>query len=184
MTDNNDKPINPESVLNKAIASLNRGDVGAHWEPVAIEAAKHIRKHDKALFQRFRQKIKNAHKGSQISEWTNEVQGKDGNHEDSTKADGLIKMVLESSDLFFDGKNTCYASFENSGHKETWALCSEGFADWLSFKAYTDKGFSPSKAIVKQAINALSGMAKYGDKHDTVKHKMISVKSRYPRNRQ
>lgn len=148
-------------VLDEAIQRLKDGDDGAHWEPVVIQAARQLLCDDKPLFQRKRSELKKASTEAQITDWTKEVKGSADDLEDSSKADEIVELVTELSELFHDGKGICYATFNHEGHFETWAIGSIGFNDWLGFKAYTDLGFSPSETAIKQAITSLNGIAKY-----------------------
>jgi len=159
--ENNDS----ESVANKlnnAIEKLNNGDYGAHWESEVIEAASYLFQYDKPEFHRVRSKIKSVGQQAQISEWIKEVKcGVNNSSEDTTKAGDLVTLVTEISEVFHNNKNECFITFDNNGHKETWALGSIGFSDWLCFKAYSELGFSPSEVAIKQTITSLSGIAKY-----------------------
>lgn len=148
-------------IIDEAIQRLKDGDDGAHWEPEVIEAARELFCDDKPLFQRKRSELKKASSEAQITDWTKEVKGGPDDLEDSTKADELVGLVKELSELFHDGKGICYATFNHDNHLETWAIGSIGFTDWLGFKAYTDLGFSPSETAIKQAITSLNGIAKY-----------------------
>lgn len=149
-------------IIDAAIESLKDGDDGAHWEQDVIEAARELFKNDKPLFQRKRSELKKASKDAQITEWTKEVRGGgDDDSQDSTKADELVGLVSSSAELFHNSRGVCYATFDQETHKETWALGSVGFTDWLGFKAYSELGFSPSDIATKQAITALNGLAKY-----------------------
>ena len=150
-------------IIDKAITLLSEGDAGAHWEPHVIEATKLVFINDKALFQRKRNELKNAGGNvAQITDWTKAVKNSDsGDNEDTTNAGELVTVVTDKSELFHNARGNTFATFEHDGHKETWALGSTGFSDWLGFIAYTDLGFSPSESAIKQALTSLSGIAKY-----------------------
>jgi len=151
------------AIIDKAIILLSEGDAGAHWESDVIDASKLVFFNDKALFQRKRNELKNAGGNvAQITDWTKAVKNSDsGDNEDTTNAGELVTVVTDKSDLFHNARGNTFATFEHDGHKETWALGSTGFSDWLGFIAYTELGFSPSESAIKQALTSLSGIAKY-----------------------
>lgn len=149
-------------VVNNAIDKLKEGDDGAHWVSEVIEAARYLYQQDKPEFQRKRSELKEVGKRVQLSDWVKEVKsGVSSSGESSTKAGDLVTLVIDLSELFHNKNNECYATFNRDSHKETWALGSMGFLDWLCFKAYTELNFFPSETIINQVILALSGIAKY-----------------------
>jgi hypothetical protein len=159
-TDMKDEVI---AIIDNAINLLAGGDVGAHWEPETIDASKLVFSNDKALFQRKRNELKNAGgNAAQITDWTKAIKSIDSIiNEDTTNAGELVTVVTDKSELFHNARGNTFATFEHDGHKETWALGSTGFTDWLGFTAYTVLGFSPSESAIKQALTSLSGIAKY-----------------------
>ena len=163
MQSNANEPIKPdaEEIIETAIKALKEGDDGAHWTSEVIEAARQLYATDKPLFQRKRSELKKASKDAQITDWMREIKGGSGEQEDSTKADELVNLVKDKSELFHCTRGIGYATFEHNGHVETWSTGSKGFIDWLSFMAYSELGFSPSETTLKQVIAVLNGIAKY-----------------------
>lgn len=156
-----------ETMLDGAITKLKDGDTGAHWEGDVIEAARELLAQDRAMFQRKRGELKMAHKDSQITDWTKEVKGCGEQQENESRADEMVSAVTERAILFHDPASEGFVNFEHDGHRETWALNSQGFADWLGMIAYKELGFSPSDTTIKQALTALNGIAKYdGDEQE------------------
>jgi len=150
------------AAIDDAISLLGTGDAGAHWEPIVMDAAKLLFANDKAVFHRKRGELKEAGKSAQITDWTKEIKkGDSPEAEDSSKAGELVTVVMAKSELFHNHRGICFATFEQDGHKETWALGSSGLADWLGFIAYSELGFSLSESAIKQTIMSLTGIAKY-----------------------
>ena len=149
-------------VIDEAISKLCEGDTGSHWEQTVIEAARTLMQSDRAEFQRKRTELKKANPQSQVTEWTKAVKGSsDDDICGDSRADEIVTMVTNKSELFHSAKRKTFATFENNNHKETWELTSSGFSDWIGFICYTELGFSPSETAVKQALTSLMGIAKY-----------------------
>jgi len=151
------------TTIDKAITLLSEGDAGAHWENDVIFASKRMFSNDKALFHRKRNELKNAGGNTaQITDWTKAIKIIDSvSNEDTTNAGEIVTIVTDKSELFHNARGNTFVTFDHNGHKETWALGSLGFADWLGFTAYTELGFSPGESAIKQALTSLSGVAKY-----------------------
>jgi hypothetical protein len=79
----------------------------------------------------------------------------------SSIADQLIAMVRENAELFHDTAGEPFATFEQEGHRETWALKSSGFRDWCAYSFYKVQGETPSDRALSDALTALSGVARY-----------------------
>lgn len=148
-----------ESILEGAVVALQNGDDGAHWKPEAIEAARWILSCDRPLFQRFRAQLKRASHNSQVTEWTREVNRQWEGAEESTKGQELIDLVLQTSKVFHDPAGNCFVEFEQRGHREVWPLKSDGFANWLRYKAYREFDYSPTDSVMSAALAVLHGVA-------------------------
>ncbi|TVO75891.1 hypothetical protein [Sedimenticola selenatireducens] len=151
-----------EATLESAVVALESGDVGAHWENEAIEAAQFIHKSDLCIFNRLRARLKKANKDSQITDWTKAVKklSHDG-EETSSHADELVALVRDKAELFHNEKGDGYATFYQNEHTETWALGSCGFLEWLEYRAFKELGFTPTETSTKAAISTLKGYAKH-----------------------
>lgn len=78
---------------------------------------------------------------------------------------GIVDIATKLSTFFHDASGDCYATFKTGDHEETWPLRSDGFVDWLSYKAYQETGSAPGDSVKAAAIATLRGKAKYeGDK--------------------
>ncbi|QBQ53830.1 hypothetical protein [Nitrosococcus wardiae] len=136
-------------------------DPGAPFEMEVVEALRLVAELDPAQYMRYRHQMKKA-AGVLVTELDRAV--KQGNHtasEQESIADAIVNLVKEAATLFHDPDGTCYASFEQNGHIETWALGSWGFNEWASFRFYTEFGKAPRDASLKDAIGTLSGIARF-----------------------
>jgi hypothetical protein len=154
------------SILNTAIEQLKNGDAGAHWESSVIEAGKVLLQSNPPEFYRKRGELKQANKESQITDWTRCVKGIGEGEDTSGKSDELVAMVRELCTLFHDDQETAYATFENKGHYETWPLASEGFSKFVSYKSFSELGYTPSQSAYAATLNTLNGFAIHeGEQH-------------------
>jgi hypothetical protein len=77
-----------------------------------------------------------------------------------SQATVLIELANEA-ELFHTSECETYASVEIHGHRETWALKSRGFRDWLMHRFYEVESKSPSSQGFQDALNVLSGRARF-----------------------
>jgi len=147
------------SIIDAAILKLMNDDAGAHWEQDVIEAARELYKIDLSEFYRKRNEIKAANKDTQITDWTKVVKNNGDSEESNGKSDELVNLARQSCELFHDDRGNTYATFQQEDHFETWALGSEGFSKWLSYKSFTDLSFSPSQAVFAATLTTLKGFA-------------------------
>ncbi|MBT3185643.1 MAG: hypothetical protein HOI59_11855 [Nitrospina sp.] len=161
-------PINRDAIkiIDVAIQALKDGDHGAHWEPDVIEAAQKLYRSERPVFQRKRAELKMVDGGNtQITEWTRAVRGSEESSSE-TQMDELLELVQERAKFFHDPDGVCYATFEQSGHEETWGLGSKGFGDWLGYLAYKELSFTLSETTIKGALCAMRGIALHdGEEH-------------------
>jgi hypothetical protein len=69
----------------------------------------------------------------------------------------LVKMALDSAELFHDGED-CYATI-SSGHQETHGLTSRTFKRWLGHLYFQTTKTAPAAEALSTAVNTLSGHA-------------------------
>jgi hypothetical protein len=152
-------------IIDAAIQSLKGDAVGAHWKPDVIEAALELYRSDRSLFQEKRAELKRASAEAQITEWTRAVRGSEESSSE-TQMDELLALVQERAELFHDPDGACYATFEQSDHRETWSLGSRGFSDWLGYIAFREMGFALTETTIKAALCTMRGIALHdGEEH-------------------
>lgn len=155
-----------KKTIEQAIECAASNDAGAPFEKKVVEALRLVRDEDRASYMRYRDQFKRACRGILITELDRAVKGGGDDPEPESIADALVALVRESTELFHDADNKAYAYFEQDGHRETWPLGSTGFSEWACCLFYQETGKAPRDASLKDAINTLSGIAKYdGEEH-------------------
>jgi hypothetical protein len=89
-----------------------------------------------------------------------------------------ILHLAEDIELFHTNDRTAYASIEVSGHKEIHPVNSKSFRDYLSYQFYQTDGKSPSSQALQDAINSLSGKAKFEGKTQEVHIRFAAYKGK------
>ena len=79
-----------------------------------------------------------------------------------------ILQIAEDIELFHSSDRTPFARVEVDGHKENHPVNSKNFRDYLSYQFYQEDGKSPSSQALQDAINSLSGKAKFEGKTQDV----------------
>lgn len=167
-------------LVDAAIAAAAADDCGAVFEDGVIAALRLLRDSNRAEFQRYRTQIKRANRHIRLGELDRAIatssseEGRSG-----TRTDDIITMVRESAQLWHDDNGNGYATFLQDGHYEHWKLDSKGFADWCSYRAYTELGAAPGDSTLKAALVALSGIAKHDGEEHPVGVRVMVADSRY-----
>jgi hypothetical protein len=78
-----------------------------------------------------------------------------------SQVEDIIGYVREGAELFHAPDGTVYASVEVDGHRETHALRSSRFADWILVQYYREHGRAPNGQLVTDALNTIRAMAVY-----------------------
>ena len=90
-----------------------------------------------------------------------------GPADDSSTADELVALVQEAAELFHAPDGTCYATLTGSGPRLTFRLDTAAFADWLSFRFYSEtksqggSGRAASDTAIRTARTTLTGIARH-----------------------
>ena len=88
------------------------------------------------------------------------LHGVDGKAEGLTKAQTLIGLANAASFFRTDDRET-YASFSLNGHKETWAVKSMAFRDWLIRSYYrSNQGRPPGSQALQDALSVIEANAR------------------------
>ena len=77
-----------------------------------------------------------------------------------SQASVLIE-VTEDAEFFHTSDGDTYATIPVNGHRETWALKSRGFRDWLSKRYYGSEGSIPNSQATQDALNTIQGIARH-----------------------
>jgi len=167
------------NVIEAALLAVEN-DAGAVFEPDVLDALRTLKAGNLAEWQRLRGKIKAANKAVKITDLDRAISGSaDGATDDTSIADTLVALAMEACELFHDEDGEPYASFERNGHRETWALWSKGYQEWLSFQLYQMTGKAPRKASLDDATATLAGMAKFEGETRSVALRVAQQNGRY-----
>lgn len=85
-----------------------------------------------------------------------------------TDPEALLRIASDGASFFLNLDHVAYADIDIDGHRETWALTSTKFSDWLMERFYTLKGRIPTATHMKSAIRSISAKASFSSKerHD------------------
>jgi hypothetical protein len=75
----------------------------------------------------------------------------------------ILTAIMDMEYVFvsMDGE-TCFATVEVNGHKETWPIRSKGFRRWLVRKFYATEAKPPGAQAVQDALGAIESRAQFG----------------------
>jgi hypothetical protein len=92
----------------------------------------------------------------------------DGRKSKPKSQSSILVGLAEDVELFHTGDGDTYATISINNHRETWALRSRGFRDWLSKHYYESEGTIPNSQALQDALNTLQGIARHnGPEHET-----------------
>ena len=73
----------------------------------------------------------------------------------------LIRYAREGARLFHSPDGTAYAAVEVDGHRETHAIRSVRFRDWILMRFLRRQGRAPNSQLLADALNTLRALAVY-----------------------
>ncbi len=80
--------------------------------------------------------------------------------EDKKKAADIIVDLIGEAFYFHTDDNTVYADIiSDNGHRETWAVKSDGFKRWVSHECYKKLKYAPTPDSIYTALNAIEARA-------------------------
>lgn len=153
--DNQDAPTAVEAVARAA----EGGDLGAPFEPNALENLRDLRDCDMAGWVRLRERLKKA--GVGVTELDKQLRQGDAPEPDETTAGKLIALARAGCEFLHDAQREPYAVFEAGGARQVWGVLSEGFGDYLAHAYYSQHDRAPTDAALKMALSTLRGQAQF-----------------------
>jgi hypothetical protein len=78
-----------------------------------------------------------------------------------TQADKLVKLALENVTLFHAPDGEGFADLDLNGVRQTHALRTRAFRDWLSSTFYDQEGKTPGGQALQDALGTLEGQARF-----------------------
>ena len=152
----------PTTIDTEALAAATEaGDVGAPFEPAALETLRRLRTRNVAAWVRLRDRLKRA--GVGVTELDKQLRHGDGAapEEDETVADKLIALARSQCQFLHDAQREPYAVFEVAGARQVYGVLSGGFSDYLSHAYYTQYDRAPTETSLKVALATLRGQAQF-----------------------
>ena len=148
----------PFDALFQAIAA---GDLGAPFEPAALDMLRTVKLQDFAAWIRLRVRLKQA--GVGVTELDKQLQRGDGgpSEEDESVADKLIALARSQCQFMHDAQREPYAVFEAAGARQVYGVLSSGFSDYLAHAYYSEHDRAPTESSLKVALATLRGQAQF-----------------------
>ena len=79
----------------------------------------------------------------------------------------LINLGLADGNFFHTSNNATYCDIRVDGHRHTLAVAGPEFAEWLTYRYFTEKKKAPKPGSLKSAIRTLAAHAVYrGERHE------------------
>ena len=151
----------PADIINDAITQLAT-DPGAVYEPDVLAAFSRLGMAD---YARLRAQLKASKKVS-LRDFDAAVKGSSGQdsqpQDDQSIAAQIVGFVRDRAELFLNQDNDAFARISTGNHRETWNLSSKGFSEWIAAELYRAAGVLPKTDPIKDAVNTLTGLAKFG----------------------
>lgn len=171
----------PADIVEAAIAKTVAGDAGALFESEILDA---LRALAPAQWARTRARIKKECRDVSVRALDDALRASDGGTaEESSVADELVALVQEAAELLHTTEGDAYARIQQGEgaqrHVEVWALASTGFREWLAAAYYQQTGKAAREASLRDAVNALSGIAKHEGREALVWLRVAEHDGRY-----
>jgi hypothetical protein len=99
----------------------------------------------------------------------------DGRKSKPKSQSSILVELAEGVELFHTGEGDTYATISINAHRETWALRSRGFRDWLSKHYYESEGSIPNSQALQDALNTLQGIARHNGPEHEIHIRLASV---------
>ena len=143
-------------------------DSSAPFMPEVLERLAALKQDDRAAFEKLRAQLKKAGcRMKALDEALAEESG-DGGGRGPSQSDILLKLV-EAVELFHNPDKVGFADLDINGHRETWAIRSRGFRQWLARCFYEATAGAPNSEALQSALNVIEAKARF-DASERVVH--------------
>ena len=147
-------------VIEAALSQANT-DIGQLWQPLTLDAMRHVYDHNKPQWARLRLRLKQC-KGLKLSDYEREiVPASDGNSPEINTAATLIAIAEQDCSFCHDADSEPYALIQADSIRQCYHVQSKAYAEWLSYRFYKSEGTAPNDNALKSALSTLSGKAKF-----------------------
>ena len=135
-------------------------DSSAPFMPEVLERLAALKQDDRAAFEKLRAQLKKAGcRMKALDEALAEESG-DGGGRGPSHSDILLKLV-EAVELFHNPDKVGFADLDINGHRETWAIRSRGFRQWLARCFYEATAGAPNSEALQSALNVIEAKARF-----------------------
>lgn len=135
-------------------------DPGACFEDDALDALAELRSSDAAKYQRMRAKLQFSKVN--VRELDKLTMSRDGKSRGTTSSIDILQQVADDIDLFRTPGGEVYADVMVDGHRETWAISSQGFCRWLTRGFFMRTDQAPGAEHLRSFIETLKAKAQFG----------------------
>ncbi len=144
------------------VRAAEAGDVGAPFEPAAVEILRAQKVQHIANWQRQRERLKKAGVGiTELEKIMHHGDGAPAREDDETVADKLIALARSQCQFVHDAQRESYAVFGSAGARQVYGVNSSGFSDYLSHLYYSEHDRAPTETSLKVALATLRGQAQF-----------------------
>ena len=147
-------------------------EAGAPFMPEALEQLRELERTNRAAFETLRSELKGV--GCRVvqldqaiaTDGTDDADDADATEQTSTQADALVSLIA-GAELFHSPDRTSYVNLEVGGHRETHAIKSKGFEQYLRQKNYEETESAVNSEAVRTAVATIEARAIFeGSKHE------------------
>jgi hypothetical protein len=152
-------------------------DPGVAFTPQVLERLATLKRDDRAAFEALRAQLKKSGcRVTALDETIAEQSGEVGRR-GPKQADILIDLA-QAADLFHSPDGTGFADLNINGHRETWAIRSKGFRQWLARSFFQATQGAPSSEALQSALNVIEAKAHFDAPERTVHIRVGGVDGR------
>jgi hypothetical protein len=144
----------------ETLAERTAFDPGAAFAPDMIAALSALKDSDQAAFETLRSKLKaSGCRAAELDKAIAKANGGKGDR-DPPQAEILIELA-QSAELFHDPDGKGFACLPINGHRETWAIRSKGFKQWLARQFFETTAGAANSEALQAALNVIEAKANY-----------------------
>jgi hypothetical protein len=143
-------------------------DSSAPFTPEVLKRLAALKQDDRAAFEKLRAQLKKAGCRMKALDEALAEESVDGGGRGPSQSDILLKLV-EAVELFHNPDKVGFADLDINGHRETWAIRSRGFRQWLARCFYEATAGAPNSEALQSALNVIEAKARF-DASERVVH--------------
>lgn len=142
----------------EGLAERCKDDAGAPFEEEPLHALLHLRRENRAEFERLRKAIKPYVLITELDKCLKDIDDTPKVRE-PTPAEILAELTKENARLFHTKDGKAYADVDANTHRETWPVSSKGFRRWLSQQYHEATNGAASGEAIRSALDLIEARA-------------------------